>query len=174
VVRQRVAAELGWQPAGPVRMLTNVRTWGWCFNPLTLYYCFDESGRRVMAVVASVSNTPWGERTEYVLDTRGGIDSIDAQSKRMHVSPFLPMDLTYDFHLSTPSERCVVAIAARNGGQVVFSAGMNLERRPLNPRTLLSMLVSKPLMTHRVSAGIYIEAARLWRKGATFVPHPAQ
>ena len=66
-VRDLVEERVGRRPLGPVRLLTHLRYAGYVMNPLSLFYCFDASGRRVEAVVAEVTNTPWGERYCYVL-----------------------------------------------------------------------------------------------------------
>ena len=58
-VRELVAAETGDRPEGPIRLLTQLRRYGYYFSPLNLYYCFDRDGEDVEAVVAEVSNTPW-------------------------------------------------------------------------------------------------------------------
>ena len=69
-VRSLVAERTGERPTGPVCMLAHLRQWGWCFNPLTLYYCHDEGGT-LRWVVAEVTNTPWKERHSYVLPEIG-------------------------------------------------------------------------------------------------------
>ena len=67
-VRDLVEERTGARPAGPIRLLTHLRSFGHCFNPVSFYYCFDPAGERVEAVVAEVTNTPWGERHAYVLE----------------------------------------------------------------------------------------------------------
>ena len=67
VVRDRIAAQTGTRPAGPIRMLTHLRYFGIGFNPVTFYYCFDAADTRVEAIVAEITNTPWNERHAYVL-----------------------------------------------------------------------------------------------------------
>jgi DUF1365 family protein len=159
---------------GPVRLLTNLRTWGWCFNPISLYYCFDPTGRRVRSVVASVTNTPWGERHDYALmaDDEGTVD--ETVPKALHVSPFLPMDLAHRFRLDPPGEQLRARVDDRRGDQTVFEAELLLRRRPLDRSTMSALLVRYPLMTWRVSAAIYWQAARLWAKGEPFHSHPAR
>ncbi len=66
-MRALVASRLGTRPAGPIRLLTHPRYAGYVFNPLSLFYCFDAAGERIDTVVADVTNTPWGERHQYVL-----------------------------------------------------------------------------------------------------------
>jgi len=156
----------------PVRLLTHLRTWGWCFNPLSLYFCFDESGEVVDTVVASVTNTPWNEHHEYVFraDADGRIDAeID---KVLHVSPFLGMDQTHRFIIDPPTGEMRVSVENRERGERVFRADMRLQRRVLDRRAMSRLIFRYPFMTWRVSAGIYAQAARLATKGARFHPHP--
>ncbi len=172
VVRDTVAARAGFRPDGPILLLAHHRTWGWCFNPLALYYCYAPDGVTLEAVVADVTNTPWGESHAYVLDTRGGVEHLE-QPKQMHVSPFLPMDLSYRFHVARPGERCNVSIKVVRGDDLVFRATLALGRREMNRRELVRMLVRHPFMTHRVSLGIYVHALRLWMSRVRFIAHPA-
>lgn len=169
--RRLVADELGAAPAGPVRLLTTLRTWGWCFNPLSLAYLFDADGERVEAVVATVTNTPWGERASYVLDARAGLDALEPVDKRLFVSPFLSPEGSYRFRLSVPGERLTVSITLTDGGAPQLVASMHLQRLPLRTTTTARLLVQRPAMAHRVSLGIYREALALLRKGAPTVRH---
>ena len=69
-----------------------------CFNPVSFYYCFDAAGAALEAVVAEVTNTPWGERHAYVLRLRGARRrGARRVAKAFHVSPFMPMDHDYDW-----------------------------------------------------------------------------
>ena len=161
----------GFRPSGPVRLLAHHRSWGWCFNPIALYYCYDR-GEALEAVVADVTNTPWGESYAYVLDVRGGLRDVKTVQKQLHVSPFLPMDLTYLFRFTAPGKRCGLGITVTSGGAIVFRAGLSLRRRPLTRAAVAGLLVRHPLLTHRISVGIYAHAARLWLRRTPYVPHP--
>ncbi len=94
-VRDRVAELGGTRPAGPVRLLTQLRSWGMCFSPVSFYYCYDEAASRVQSVLAEVTNTPWGERHSYLLDPGDGPDADGRFAKQLHVSPFMDMDHVY-------------------------------------------------------------------------------
>ena len=166
-----VQRRAGVRPSGSVRLRAHHRSWGWCFNPIALYYCYD-ARETLQAVVADVTNTPWGETHAYVLDVRGGLRDAQHEAKRLHVSPFLPMDLAYHFRLTEPGKRCGLGITVTRNGSVVFRAGLSLRRRPLTRRTVAGMLVRYPFLTHRVSAGIYAHAARLWLRRTPYVTHP--
>ena len=105
-VRAAVENKLNFRPAGAIRVLTNFRYFGYLINPITCYYCFDESDKHLQALLIEVTNTPWEQRTHYVLDLRQykAGESIDF-NKDMHVSPFMPMNMMYLslIHISEPT-----------------------------------------------------------------------
>jgi DUF1365 family protein len=168
-----VAARTGRRPQGPIRLLTNLRYLGHCFNPVSFYYCYDAGGERVAAVVAEVTNTPWGERHAYVLEADparpAGSIVRGRFAKEFHVSPFMGMDHTYDWRLSTPGARLQVHIDSEQDGAVVFDATLSLERRPFSA----AVLRRHPAMTLRVVGQIYGHALRLKRKGAPYHANPS-
>jgi hypothetical protein len=172
-IRALVAGETGRAPAGPIRLLTLPRTAGYCFNPISLFFCFDSPGERLEALVAEVSNTPWGERHCYVLDGGRARHGEFCFQKRLHVSPFLEMELEYALRLHGPAERLAVQLDVLRGGRRVVDATLSLARRPLNGRTMAGILARHPLITWRVTAAIYWQACRLWWKRCPFYPHPA-
>jgi DUF1365 family protein len=92
--------------------------------------------------------------------------------KVFHVSPFMPMDVDYDWRFSTPGGTLAVHMRSRRHGLDVFDATLVLRRRPITGASLARVLVRYPAMTARVVAGIYWQALRLWMKGAPFHPHP--
>jgi DUF1365 family protein len=174
--RDRVEAELGRRPTGPVRVLTHLRTLGYLLNPVSFYYCHDEQGR-LDAVVAEITNTPWSERHAYVLDARGS-DAGDEDElrwrfpKRFHVSPFHGMDQVYDWTFRPPGERLEVGMTNHEDGRPVFHAGLSMERRPLTAWNLARVLVVHPFMTLRVTLSIYWQALKLFAKRVPFHTHP--
>ncbi len=183
---EETVAGAGGSVRGPVAMLGHVRTWGWLFSPLTLYYCFDPSGRFVEWTVLEVSNTPWHERCRYVVGPPGE----HRFAKDMHVSPFLPAQGTYTLRYSPPAEGLRVSLdveAPRPAApyrrwdepnpqrpEPQLAASMVLRRRQLDRAALARLLWSYPLMTVRVSSGIYVQALRLGARRAPFHPHPGR
>lgn len=176
-VRDLVRAKTGERPAGPVRVLTHLRYFGYCFNPVSFYYCYGRDGRTVEAVVAEVRNTPWLQTHCYVLG-RADSEHPDPEWRRhrldkaFHVSPFMGMGIRYDWRFRMPGERINVYMINQAGGLQVFDARLSLERREISPATLSEVLVAYPWMTAKVTLMIYRQAFRLWRKGAPFYVHP--
>jgi len=170
--RDRVEAALGFRPAGPVRLLTHVRSLGYVFNPVSFYYCFGSDGGSLEAVVAEITNTPWGERHAYVV-AAGASGAHDAFAKRFHVSPFPGMDQRYLWSLGLPDEALRIEMRNLEGGQEVFRAVLSLRRRKLSPAALWRAALLEPLMALRVHAAIYWQALLLWARRTPFHPHPA-
>jgi DUF1365 family protein len=172
-VRDLVAERTGIRPAGPIRLLTHLRYFGYIQNPVSFYYCFDPAGIRVETIVAEITNTPWGERYAYVLPAEPGQEHRVRLTKSFHVSPFMPMDLAYDWRFSTPGRRLAVHMENLARGERMFDATLALRRKPLTGPVLAAALCRHPWMTASVVAGIYWQALCLWLKGVPIHPHPA-
>lgn len=175
-VRELVMQETGKRPRGPIRLLTNLSYFGYCFNPVSFYYCFAEDGSTLETIVAEVNNTPWGERDTYVLPAAQNIGKETAwrfrPRKKMHVSPFIPMDIDYDWSFSMPSERTSVYMANSKDGTRFFDAAITMRRTEISAGSLARVLVQFPFMTLKVILAIYWQALRLWMKRVPFLVHP--
>jgi DUF1365 family protein len=173
-VRNLVEERTGKRPLGAVRLLTHLRYFGYVFNPVSFFYCFDVNDE-LETVVCEVDNTPWGERHLYVLDARESVEPGAFRfrfPKGFHVSPFMAMDLVYDWRFGVPGERLKVEMQSEERGEIVFDATLALRRRTLDAPTLARAIVRYPAMTARVMGAIYWQALRLWQKGAPFFSHP--
>lgn len=176
-VRHRLESEGIERCGGPIRVLTQPRYFGFLMNPVSFYFCFDRGGTPLRAVIAEVTNTPWGERHSYVLAgdalTSDGEQKSLRLSKQLHVSPFMPMDMEYQWRLTAPGAGLQIDI--RNYGQSrhVFSASLRLKRREWCAAELWRALWRYPFMTQRIAVGIYWQAFRLWWKGCPVYRHPA-
>ena len=172
-VRDLVEARLGRRPPGSIFLLAHLRTFGWLFNPLAVYYCWSERGDELDAVVLEVSNTPWGERCWYVFDARENVTSA-CTAKAMHVSPFLPMDVSYRVTWTVPGAALSLRIEVERGGNRIFDAHLALRRAPLDRRNAIGFPARHPVAPLRGSIAIYREAIRLFVKRLPLYRHPRQ
>jgi DUF1365 family protein len=158
------------EPVGKVLLLTNLRILGYVFNPVSFFYCFDESDHP-LAVVAEVNNT-YGERKCYVL----GSDSIDAEEKffgrrkkHFYISPFISLDSDLHLRIGMPGEALSLTIDDFIGDEMILTAAMSGSRTRLSTARLAWLTMIYPLMTVKVIAAIHWEALRLWLKGIPFI-----
>ncbi|MEO0394096.1 MAG: DUF1365 domain-containing protein, partial [Pseudomonadota bacterium] len=158
------------------------RLFGYVFNPLSVYYVYDltDPDQPVLStLIYEVKNT-FGDQHCYVIpvsdNQRGARLITQSAAKGLYVSPFLPLAGHYRFRLNAPGKQLTQLIrqsGATTGTEAeqliaVFTA----ERTPLTQGTLLKALLTHPLMTVKVMAGIHWEALKIWRKGAKFHGRP--
>ncbi len=178
-VKDRIQEHTGRRPEGPIRLLTHLRYLGYGFNPVSFYYCFDAEDKKLETIVCEVNNTPWGEQHLYVLSDYDSAPLTANQStgrknlkfqrkKEFHVSPFMPMDIDYDWTFSVPGEKLNIHMQNYQQGEKLFDATLTFKKLPINSATLASVLTHFPLMTLKVVGGIYFEALRLWLKKIPF------
>jgi DUF1365 family protein len=173
-VLSRVEDALGERPKGAVSILTNPRIFGFLVNPITVFYCFeDEDATQLQAVLLEVTNTPWGERQEYVLacDPTQKVQRIRF-NKAMHVSPFMPMQQRYELRLSRPADSLQVHLSNLQDDKLVFDATLALKKREINTATKWRVLFEYPWMTLKVIAAIYWQAIKILMSGVPFYSHP--
>jgi uncharacterized protein len=176
-VRDSIARTTGRRPTGPIRVLTHLRYFGYIFNPVTFYYCFDDEDTQVETILAEITNTPWKERHAYALPATSAQRTRDVMryqfGKEFHVSPFWPMDMRYDWRFSPPEERLHVHMENWHEGRKAFDATLTMEREAISSASLAGALTRYPLVTAKVAAGIYWQALRLWLKRTPSYANPS-
>jgi DUF1365 family protein len=160
--------------SGRVRLQCMPRILGFVFNPISVFYCHSPDGS-LAAIIYEVHNT-FGQRHAYVAPVRPGTGDVVRQScdKMFHVSPFMGMEMTYDFVILPPGERVSTVVrGAGPGGAPLIHASFTGERRAFTDAQLAAMFVRYPLMTLGVVAAIHYEALKLFLKGLRLWPKPA-
>lgn len=162
------------KPARRILLLSYPRMLGYAFNPISLYFAYDDD-QNLIAMIYAVRNT-FGERHAYVAPIEPG-DLTPAgvrqtRKKLFHVSPFIDMGARYDFRVLPPGRAVRLRIHESEGGEPLLSATFVGRARPLATWTLAACLLKFPLMTWKIMAGIHWEALKLWLKGVRFHPSP--
>lgn len=172
-VRDTLAAELGRPITGKVLMLAHWRYFGYAINPITMFFCFNDTGQ-LDGVLSEVTNTPWGEKCTYALnwDKNGEHIQKFVTPKIMHVSPFLPMDMDYHWSIKATQEQIIVHLNNFQAGEKKFTATLSLHPKPWSKRNLNRVLWRYPFMTAKVVGLIYWQALKLWFKRVRVIDHP--
>lgn len=183
-IREHVSEATGWRPDGEVELITHPRYFGYVFNPVSFYFCYQkgerpESGAVPRVIVAQITNTPWHDRHAYCLETRGNEANQAGWrterfgfSKRFHVSPFNGMDQQYEWTFSFRGRELRIHMNVFEEGRKHFDATLVVQRTPLTRKDVHKSLRKFPLEAFKVVAGIYWHALKLKLKGAPFYTHP--
>lgn len=159
------AAGLPWR-GGKVRLLCMPRLLGHVFNPLSIYYCHGPGGE-LTAMLYEVNNT-FGERHSYLIPVPPGSGDEIRQScaKAFYVSPFMDMDMRYDFRLTLPRETVTTAVrGAGPDGAPLIVAIFQGQRAMMTDAAVIRVLAAFPFLTLKVVAAIHLEAFKLAAKG---------
>jgi hypothetical protein len=171
-IRSNVDAYLATQGVvlrgGRVLMLASARVLGYVFNPLSVFWCFDDDGDLV-CVIAEVHNT-YGQRHCYLLRTGpGGAARVE---KAFYVSPFEQVQGEYQMSLPVPGDRLTLTITLHRPGQAPFSASVRGRRQRYTPRGFLTVALRYPLAPLMASVRIRRQGIGLWLRGLPVVPRP--
>ena len=150
-----------------IKLLCYPRIFGYVFNPLSVFFIYDESSR-LIAILYEVKNT-FGEQHTYVFKTEDEKVIINDCSKKFHVSPFIEMECHYYFRVLKPSDKISVIIDQKDKDGKLLYASQDGKAAELNEKNLLTSYVSHPLMTFKIIAAIHYEALKLWLKGIKII-----
>ena len=171
----RILADAGMDlSGGRVFLLCYPRVLGFTFNPLSVYYCYDESGE-LAALVYEVRNT-FGEAHTYVAPIMPGEAHAGGvrqeRNKIFYVSPFLDMSMRYHFRLQPPGETLKLRILETDAQGPILAATFNGRREEATTAALLANFLRIPLLTFKIVAAIHWEAMRLYLKGLRIRTRP--
>ena len=156
---------------GRINLLCMPRILGYVFNPLSIYFCHRPDGT-LAALLYEVRNT-FGQMHSYLIPVTAASPLVHQRcAKAFYVSPFLDMDMTYDFRLAPPAARLSAVVVANDRSGPVLVASLTGKRRVLNDRTLALVFVTHPLLTLKVIGAIHWEALKIWCKGFRRHPRP--
>ena len=190
-LKARVVAHLATRgtdlTGGRVVLVTLPRVFGYLFNPVSFYFCYDRAGAPV-AALAEVTNT-FKEMKPYFLGpaTRtpaplspapspsdlppsagegrpGGATFALRTPKHFYVSPFSDVDVAFDFTLRTPAENLSIQIDDYVGAERTLTSTLTGPRRALTGARLAWFTLKYPLLTLRIIGLIHGHAFVLWLK----------
>ena len=150
-----------------VTLVTNLRVFGYVFNPASFFLCRDRSGD-LRAVIVEVHNTHGGRHLYTLLREGDGSDLIASMDKDYYVSPFIEMVGRYTVRVRDEPTRLRITINEDQDSALLLHTSIDLTRRRLTDRTIARALIRYPFVTHKTIGMIHWHAFRLWRRGARF------
>jgi hypothetical protein len=150
--------------ADRILMLAMPRTFGYVFNPISVFWCYDARGEQV-AVLAEVHNTYGQSHTYLVRPDETGRSEV---AKELYVSPFYPVDGHYDIRVSTPGPSLSVTVTLHRHDAPPFVASLRGTRRLATTPGVLRATLLHPAL--RVALLIRWQALRLWARGLRVQP----
>lgn len=154
-----------------VYLLTQLKSLGILFNPVSFYYVYNKKG---LSMLAEVNNTPWLETHTYTLvePIKSGAYYQYDFSKEFHVSPFLSMDFTYKLKANLPDDKLFVHMENWKNDDKAFDATLALKKLSWSQNNIDKVFLKHPFSTIKVIASIYWEVLKIYLKGNPFYSHP--
>ena len=187
---EKIKQQTGKTFTGKIYLLASLSYWGYCYNPVSFYIAYNNQGE-IEFILSEIHNTPWGERFTYVHDAalnsnqlnnstrppshseNQGSDKLKFKfDKKFHVSPFMPMDLQYDWSFKIDPENLLISMNLQQQSKSIFNATLNLKAQKLTKAQANKLPFYYPFMCLKVLLAIYWNALYLWIKGVKFHDHP--
>ena len=154
-----------YQNINTIKLLCYPRIFGYVFNPLSIFYCYDNTNLK--AIFYEVKNT-FNEQHTYIFKVNNN-EKIDQKcKKKFYVSPFMDMETYYNFKLLEPNEKLSVYIKQTDTEGTVLTATQTGDKKELSLKQLILNFIKYPLMTIKIISSIHYEALLLWKKGAIY------
>jgi DUF1365 family protein len=151
-----------------IRLLCYPRILGYVFNPLSVFYIYDES-EKLVCILYEVKNT-FGEQHTYIFKVENDQNLYQHNCpKKFHVSPFIEMNCKYFFRLLKPGEKISIIINQYQTDEKILYASQDGQRVDFNTNELIKSYLKHPLMTFKIISAIHFEAFKLWIKGIKFI-----
>ena len=153
---------------GAIKLLCYPRFFGYVFNPLSIFYCYDDNSD-LKAILYEVKNT-FNEQHTYVFPTSTSSNLILHKChKKFYVSPFMEMKTFYNFRLLKPGKILNVFIKQSDHEGTLLTACQAGKRIEISSKNLFNEFFTHPLMSFKIITAIHFEAFRLWVKGVKYV-----
>ena len=153
------------QNINKIKLLCYPRIFGYVFNPLSIFYCYQDEKLKV--IFYEVKNT-FNEQHTYIFKVKDNNIVDQKCKKKFYVSPFMNMDTFYNFRLLNPNEKLSVSIKQTDRKDTILTAVQTGERKEFNLKQLIVNFFKYPLMTIKIISAIHFEALLLWKKGAIY------
>jgi len=172
-VKNLIRQEINIEITGKIFLLTSVRYFGYCFNPVSFYYCYDDK-EKLIAIISHITNTPWNEKYAYVHDCRNRTFKSEGISfkKNFHVSPFMPMNIDYKWIFTEPRDFLYISMDNFQNKEKIFNAGLKLKKSAWSHWELNKILFLTIPMSIKAIILIYMNALLLFLKRVKFYRHP--
>lgn len=161
-IAQSLGADI--EEVNKVKMLTQLRCFGFYFSPVNFFFLYKRDNARYL--LAEVSNTPWNKKHCYLID----IDNPEPIKKEFHVSPFMNLNMNYQWSIRPPEKNVLVSIENWNK-EKLFSARFSAIRHEINNQTISKILFKWPIMTAIIVKNIYWQAIKIFAKGIPYIPY---
>ena len=155
-------------PGDRILMLASARSLGYVFNPLTVYWCVDQSNR-VRWAILEIHNT-YGDRHAHVIypDDNGRA----VISKEFYVSPFFTIDGEYHVRLIVSPQRAHASVNLHQNGELVFTASFTGKPVPATRWNFLRAALRTPFATYQTMLRIRIHGIWLWLRRLPVIKRP--